>query len=121
MKDNYKEIFIALILAALLVTLFVFNSAICSRPLIETMMLSLIFILAILFISFIWKERSRDEREKLHKYVSSRFAYLAGVFILTVGVIIQTIQNNLDVWLVVSLCVMLLLKMVGLIYGRLKF
>ncbi len=121
MKDSYKkELLISVALVILLVTLFVLNPVICSNPLMETMVLALIGILALLFISFVWKEHTRDEREKLHKYISSRFAYLAGVLILTVGVILQTIQNHLDIWLVISLCAMLLLKMVGIIYSKLR-
>jgi hypothetical protein len=120
MKDNFKELLIVAALIILLVALFVFNSAICSNPLMETAILVLIGTFVVLFIGFVWKEYSRDEREKLHKYIASRFAYLAGILILTLGVILQTIQNHLDIWLVISLCVMLLLKMVGIIYSKFK-
>ena len=121
MKDSYKkELLILIALVILLITLFVLNPIICSNPLMETMVLIFIGIFALLFISFVWKEYARDERESLHKYIASRFAYLAGVLILTIGVILQTIQNHLDVWLVISLCTMLLLKMVGIIYSKFK-
>lgn len=121
MKDSFiKELVLSVALALLLIILFIFNSTICANPLMETTVLSLIGVLALLFVSFVWKERSKDERESLHKYISSRFAYLAGVLVLTIGVIYQSIQNHLDAWLVISLCAMLLLKMVGIIYGKLK-
>lgn len=120
MRDSYKELLVSVVLIILLVALFALNQAICSNPLMETTTLVLIGISALLFIGFVWKEHTRDERENLHKYIASRFAYLAGILILTTGVILQTIQNHLDLWLVISLCTMLLLKMVGIIYGKLR-
>lgn len=86
----------------------------------ESTVILLFILMVILFIGFIWKEKVKDERESLHRHISSRFAYLAGVAVLAVGIITQTINENLDPWLVVVICIMILGKLFGLIYSRVK-
>ncbi|OGK29906.1 hypothetical protein A3G67_00405 [Candidatus Roizmanbacteria bacterium RIFCSPLOWO2_12_FULL_40_12] len=73
-----------------------------------------------LFASFVWKEKSVDEREILHRNISGRMAYLAGTSIAIIGVVIQSLKHTLDVWLVLTLVAMVLGKVTGLVYGKIK-
>lgn len=74
----------------------------------------------IVFSAFILKEKSSDEREALHKFQAGRISYLFGIGTLTLGVIIQALNHNIDTWLVFSLCVMVFSKIASRIYLHIK-
>lgn len=74
----------------------------------------------VIFASFVWKENSRDEREGFHRMIAGRFAFLAGAAVLIIGIIVQSFGHNLDFWLVLTLGAMILAKIFGLIYSRIK-
>lgn len=120
MKNNFKS---ELIISTLLIILLIYLLDPFGIHMSATMqLLAVIFIilLLVLFLGFVWKEKVRDERESLHRHISSRFAYLAGVIVLALGVIIQALNHQLDFWLVLALCTMILFKMFGLIFSQLK-
>ena len=79
-----------------------------------------VILIFVLFSSFVWKEKAHDERDELHKMIAGRIGYLAGVGILIVGVIIETLTSQVDPWLIIALGVMVLAKLAGLIYGRVR-
>lgn len=84
-------------------------------------MLILGLILAFLtFSALILREHTTDERESLHRLVSGRFSYLAGVGTLIIGIIIEASTHVIDKWLVIALCVMVLSKLVARIYSQFK-
>lgn len=85
---------------------------------VHMMMIVAFALFFILFASFIWKEKVQDERESLHRYIAARFAYLSGVTILVIGVIVQSLEHTLDIWLIATLTVMILAKIIGFIYGE---
>ena len=79
--------------------------------------------LAVLFIAFaglLWKESPGDEREQLHKFIASRFAYFAVIATLIIGVIFQSFKGEVDPFLIIGICIALLAKILGLIYGHIK-
>jgi cobalamin synthase len=71
-----------------------------------------------LFVTLIWREKARDEREELHRSISSRIAYLAGVITLAIGLLVQSVQHTIDPWLAITLVVMIFAKMGARIYSR---
>ena len=75
----------------------------------------------IIFAGFVFKEKAVDERESLHRNIAGRFAYLTGAAVLATGVITESLQHNLDRWLVIALGGMILAKIVGLLYSKLKY
>ncbi|HSX08733.1 MAG TPA: hypothetical protein VLF93_01110 [Candidatus Saccharimonadales bacterium] len=83
-------------------------------------MIPLLVILVIIFAGVLWKERPGDEREQLHTFIASRFAYFAGIALLTIAIIIQHAQGSIDPWLIIAICVMLLAKILGSFYGHLR-
>lgn len=89
------------------------------RPM-HPFMIPLLVILLIIFTGMLWKERPSDEREQLHTLIASRFAYFAGVATLTIALIIQHGQGTIDPWLIIAICIMLLAKIFGLLYGHLR-
>ncbi len=83
-------------------------------------MLPLLIILFLALAGFVWKETRGDEREQLHKFIATRFAYFAGITTLFISVCIETLSGNLDIWLVIALCVMLLSKFIGFVYAYIR-
>ncbi len=82
-------------------------------------MLTLGLILAFLaFSALIFREHTSDERESLHRLVSGRISYLVGVGTLIIGIIVQASLHEIDPWLVIALCAMVLSKLVSRIYSQ---
>jgi uncharacterized protein involved in outer membrane biogenesis len=118
MENNVlQEFFISLVIIVFLVLLL--NPFGFWMPDMAVMMtilgLSIVFII---FSSFIWKEKARDEREDIHRMFSGRAAYLSGTGVLLIGIIVQGFSHSLDPWLLISLGAMVLAKTGGLLYSR---
>ena len=116
MKNNYlKEAALSLILivfALLLVNPFMFW-----MPTAFTMAAVAIFaIIFFIFASLIWKESSGDEREDINRLMAGRVAFLTGSGMLVVAIIVQSFTHSIDPWLVASLTIMVLAKVIALAY-----
>ena len=121
MKNNLlQEIFVSLVLIVLLV-LFLNPFGLWMPTALLMMMVLGFVVMFALFASFIWKENVRDEREGLHKMMAGRIAFLSGTALLVIGIIVQSFKHELDFWLVLALGTMILAKIIGLIYGRMKY
>ncbi len=120
-KNNFLgEISISVILILLLILLLnPFNFWMPTA--VHMMMIAGLAVVVIFFAGYVWKEKSHDERESLHRNMAARYAYLAGVGVLSLGVIVQSLQHTLDIWLIVSLTVMILAKIAGVIYSNQKY
>jgi len=75
-------------------------------------------IVALLFASFIWREKSEDEREDYHRLLASRAGYLAGAAVLLIGMIVQAWRGYLDGWLALTLGVMVIAKLASHVYNN---
>ncbi len=121
MKNNlFQEIFISVILIVLLILFLNPFEFWMPTPFFMMMVLNFIIVFVI-YASFVWKENSKDERENLHKIIAGRIAFLVGVAFLSMGIIIQSFKHELDFWLPVTLCVMILAKIIGLIYTKIRY
>ena len=85
------------------------------------MMVLGLVVVFVVFASFVWKENSRDEREGLHKMIAGRIAFLVGAALLVIGIVVQSFKHELDFWMVCTLGAMILAKIIGRIYGRIKY
>lgn len=120
MKNNIVgETFIGIILIALL-GMFLNPLNLIMPHGMHMVMIPLLIILFIIFIGLVWKESPGDEREQLHKFIASRFAYFAVVVTLIVEVVIQHSQGSVDPWIIIALCIALLAKIIGLLYSHFK-
>ncbi len=120
MKNKFiGEIIISFALIGLLV--FFINPLDLLMPhMLHPLMVPFLVILFIIFTGFLWKETPGDERDQMHKFIASRSAYFATITLLIVGVIVQSFQGQIDPFLVIAICVGLLVKIIGLIYGHVK-
>lgn len=120
MRDNLmQEIGISAALVALLILLL--NPLKFWMP--SAMVMMMVVGLAVLFVvfaSFIWRENARDEREGMHRMIAGRFAFLTGAGVLVAGIILQSFRHALDAWLVLALGAMIIAKIIGLMYSRVK-
>ncbi|HSA84211.1 MAG TPA: hypothetical protein VLF20_05010 [Patescibacteria group bacterium] len=74
----------------------------------------------LVFAGFLLREKPADEREAFHIKTAGRISYLVGVAVLVFGIVVQGIQHNIDPWLVIALCAMVLTKLLSRIYSRFK-
>lgn len=61
-----------------------------------------------------------DERENYHRLSTSRNAWLAGSGVLIIGLITQALAHSIDPWLVYTLVIMILVKVISRIYQSQK-
>ena len=117
MKNNSKiEIAISFVLVIL--TVLLLNPFHFWMPnMIHMMVFALTLVMFALFATFILREKVQDERDAVHRMLSGRVASLVGSTFLVIGIIIQSLRDTLDVWLVVVLVTMVLSKLITRIYS----
>ncbi len=121
MKNKFlTEISISTILIVLLIFLLDPFKILMTTP-VQMMTIAAVLIIFISFCAFVWKEKSKDEREQLHKQIASRFAYLSGASVLIIAIVIQSINHSIDPWIVIALIVMILAKIAGSLYANKNF
>ena len=120
MKNKFIGETIISIALIILLSLFLNPLELTMPQSMHALMIPFLVILFIIFSAILWKEAPGDERERLHKFISSRFAYFAAITTLIIAVISQSFQKSIDPWLIITLCITLLAKIAGLIYGHLK-
>ncbi len=121
MKNNFLgEIIISILLIGLLV-FFVNPLGYFMPQALHPFMIPFLVVLFIILAGFLWKETPGDERVKLHKFIASRFAYFGTIAVLIIGVILQSYKGEIDPFLIFAICIGLLAKILGLIYGHLKY
>lgn len=120
MKSNFiGEIVISFVLIGLLIFFINPLDLLMPQPL-HPLMVPFLVVLFIIFTGALWRETPGDEREQLHKFIASRFAYFAAVATLIIGVVVQSFHGEIDPWLIIAICIALLAKIIGLIYGHIK-
>lgn len=116
MKYNFvRELIVSFIIIILLIALINPFNLWMPQPMHMFMLVGLA-IFFMLFAGVVWKEKAADEREMVHRAAAGRFAYLAGTLVLAVGVIYEGVHHQYDTWLIVTLGVMVLVKIISSIY-----
>ena len=121
MKNNLKiEMIISLTLVIL--TVLLLNPFHFWMPnMMHMMMLAFTLVTIALFSIFILREKVQDERDTAHLMLSSRVAFLVGSVLLTIGIVIQSLQDAVDIWLVAVLVAMVLSKILTRMYSDNRF
>ena len=117
MKNKLSYIITAVILVTLLVLL--------SDPFMLWMPASLQMmtilgtaVVAIVWAGFVMYEKSHDERETIHKLHAGRIAYLSGIGVLTLALIVQGFSHDIDPWISIALGVMVISKLIARFYSE---
>ena len=67
--------------------------------------------LLLIWAGFVMYEDASDEREAMHRMNAGRVAYLSGVAVLTVALIVQGLSHESDPWVAGALAFMVLSKL----------
>ncbi len=107
------------VLLVLLLAAFIHPPGLLMPKSTEMVLLVLFALLFFAYLGFIWKERAADEREHVHQLTAGRISFFVGSSILTLGIIIQALNHNIDPWLIGALGGMLLTKILVRLYTQL--
>jgi len=80
-------------------------------------MLAILLVMFGLFSIFILREKVIDEREEKHRMIAGRNSFLAGSAILTLGILVQGYNHEVDPWLVLTLLTMIIVKLYSRIWS----
>jgi uncharacterized membrane protein len=110
MNKNYLHIIVAVVLAFFLLALA--DLIPFWMPMMgEMIALLIVVMLMLVWAGFVMKEATHDEREVLIKMKSGRVAYLSGLGVLMVGLVVQGYNHAIDPWVAIALAVMVLAKL----------
>ena len=108
-NNTYSETAISATLIILLVA--ILNPFHLWMPdMLHMMMLAAALVVFGFFAAFVLRERATDERESTHRMLAGRAAFLAGTAALIAAIVYQSYLDQLDVWLVFVLVVMVISK-----------
>jgi len=74
-------------------------------------------VLACVWTGFVLYERAGDEREALHTMHAGRIAYLSGIAVLTLALIVQGLSHAIDPWIPGALGAMVVAKLAARLYA----
>lgn len=115
MNKNYLHIIVAAVLAFFLLTLA--DLVPFWMPMMgEMTALLLVVILLLVWAGFVMQETAHDEREVVLKMKSGRVAYLSGLGVLMLALIVQGFAHAIDPWIAIALAVMVVSKLVSRLY-----
>ena len=110
MNKNYLHFIVGLVLAFFLLTLA--DLVPFWMPMMgEMIALLIVSLLMLTWVGFIMKEVAHDEREVALKMKSGRVAYLSGLGVLMLALIVQGFAHAIDPWIAISLAVMVIAKL----------
>jgi hypothetical protein len=75
-------------------------------------------VVACVWVGFVMYEQAHDEREALHKMHAGRIAYLSGIAVLTVALMVQGFAHDIDPWISIALGVMVIAKLGARFYSE---
>jgi hypothetical protein len=115
MKNNSRYIALAAVLAVFLALLTDPFMLWMPPMLAMTVLLAVVVILCVWF-GFVLKEQASDEREAMHRMNAGRIAYLSGIGVLTIALLVQGLAHHIDPWITLALGVMVLSKLAARLY-----
>lgn len=115
MQNKALNIFIAVALVLLLVLLSDLTP--WMPPMAAMTTLLAVSVLLAVFAGFVMHEKGGDEREIVHRMNAGRIAYLSGIGMLTIALIVQGFAHAIDPWILVTLGIMVLAKIASRFYS----
>lgn len=102
----------------IVLALFVLNPFDFWMPtMVHMIILVLLLVIFAFFATFLYREKPEDERDSIHRMRADRVAFLVGSALLTLGIILQSLTDSVNGWLVTTLVGMVLSKLVSRIYS----
>ncbi len=115
MKNNTPQFILA---GVLVVLLFLLSDPVMlwMPPEAVSIVLLALAVLMTLWAGFVMKETRGDEREVYHRMNAGRIAYLAGLAVLMIALVVQGLGGAVDIWIAITLAVMVLSKLGARLY-----
>ena len=82
----------------------------------EMVVLLIVTVCLLVWVAFIFAERAADEREVVLVMKSGRVAYVAGLLVLLLALILQVFSHAVDPWVPITLAVMVGSKVISRLY-----
>jgi uncharacterized RDD family membrane protein YckC len=115
MQNKTTHILTALLLVVFLV-LVTDPFMIWMPPFVGMLVLLTLAVLLCVWGGFVVSERASDERELSHRMYASRAAYLSGMGVLTVALIVQGLSHHVDLFVALALGTMVVVKLSAHLY-----
>ena len=81
-----------------------------------SMMIAGLFAVALFgYTIFVYREKPADEREQMISTVAGKYSYIVGALVLSVGIVVQSLDHDLDIWLPIALGAMVLTKLLTIV------
>ena len=116
MKNNTIKIAVALVLVFFLATL-ADLIPFWMPKMNEMMALLVVSVLMLVWAGFVMFEQVTDEREAVHRMNAGRVAYLSGIGVLTVALVVQGFSHAIDPWITGALATMVVSKLGAHLYA----
>ena len=78
----------------------------------QMILLALVLCLVIGFLVILWREKPGDEREAFNQAMAGRLAYFAGVTVLIIALVFQSLHHQLDPAIPIALLAMIFTKVI---------
>jgi asparagine N-glycosylation enzyme membrane subunit Stt3 len=83
----------------------------------EMLWLTSAALLLVVWAGFVMLEKGGDERELVHRMNAGRVAYLSGLGVLSLGLVVQGFAHAIDPWLLYALGTMVISKLIARVYS----
>ena len=118
-KEFLSEIVIAVVMVLLILTLINPTDMLMTTATEMFLVIGLVLLFG-LFALFVWGERVQDERDAILRMWADRIGFLAGSSAILIGIVVESLNHNLSDWLLIALAVMIVAKIVGSVYGKMR-
>ena len=116
MKNNLSHIIIAVVL--IFIFLLLCNPYMFWMPeMVEMTALVIVAVLLVFWAGFIMRESGGDERDIVNRMHAGRIAYLSGIGTLVIALLVQGFSHSIDEWVLITLSVMIVSKLIVSIYA----
>jgi hypothetical protein len=115
MKNNVVQIVVALVIIFFLLALGDFLPF-WMPNMNEMLALLIVTLLMLVWSGFVMYEKAIDEREVMLRMYAGRIAYLSGIGVLLLALIVQGFAHAIDPWIMLALAVMVVSKLFARLY-----
>lgn len=115
MRNNSIQIIVALVIVFFLLALGDFLPF-WMPNMNEMLVLLIVTLLMLVWSGFVMYEKATDEREVMLRMHAGRIAYLSGIGVLLVALIVQGFEHAIDPWIMLAIAVMVITKLGARLY-----
>jgi uncharacterized membrane protein len=108
--------YVALLLFIVLFFVFLWYQDIDTMSMPLMVITCFLLVIYVIILSLVGEGKQVDERENHHRYIANRSSLIAGTIIISLGILYQLFNHQLDYWLLASLAVINITKISSFLY-----